>query len=123
MDAARVLLRLVRGASDPANRNTRTGDSGAGIGLRGVSRKRRRPAGQTLGSIIVGFDQQIFRTLPPAQELVARARPVRGTSGQEPDFEVVFPGDAVVDAVVDAGGASADVGVDVDEGEPADPDA
>ena len=60
-----------------------------------MSRKRRRrPTGQTIGSIIVGFDQQIFRTLPPAQELVAKARPVRGTSGHEPGIEVVFPEDA-----------------------------
>ena len=70
-----------------------------------MSKKPRRPIGQTLGSIIVGFDQQIFRTLPPAQELVAKAKPVRGVSGQAPGFEVVFPGDVVVDA----GGATAEV--------------
>lgn len=70
-----------------------------------MSKKRRRPIGQTLGSIIVGFDQQIFRTLPPAQELVAKAKPVRGVSGQAPGFEVVFPDDVVVDA----GGATAEV--------------
>jgi hypothetical protein len=70
-----------------------------------VSKKPRRPIGQTLGSIIVGFDQQIFRTLPPAQELVAKAKPVRGVSGQAPGLEVVFPDDVVVDA----GGATAEV--------------
>jgi hypothetical protein len=56
-----------------------------------------------IGSIIVGFDQLIFRTLPPAQELVAKARPVRGVSGQAPGLEVVFPDDVLVDA----GGATA----------------
>ncbi len=70
-----------------------------------MSKKPRRPIGQTLGSIIVGFDQQIFRTLPPAQELVAKAKPVRGVSGQAPGLEVVFPDDVVVDA----GGATAEV--------------
>jgi hypothetical protein len=55
--------------------------------------KKRRPTGQTLGAIIVGFDQQIFRTLPPAQELVAKAKPVRGVSGQAPGLEIVFPDD------------------------------
>jgi hypothetical protein len=56
-----------------------------------MTKRKRRPSGQTLGAIIVGFDQQIFRTLPPAQELVAKAKPVRDVSGQAPGFEVVFP--------------------------------
>jgi len=63
-----------------------------------MTRKRRRPTGQTIGSIIVGFDQQIFRTLPPAEELVVKSKPVRGLSGQAPGLEVVFPGDVVVDS-------------------------
>jgi hypothetical protein len=61
-----------------------------------MSKKRRRPMGQTIGSIIVGFDQQIFRTLPPAEELVVKSKPVRGASGEAPGLEVVFPGDDVV---------------------------
>ena len=57
-------------------------------------RKKRRPVGETIGGIIVGFDQQIFRTMPPLQELVAKAKPVRTVSGQDGgEFEVVFPGD------------------------------
>jgi hypothetical protein len=63
-----------------------------------MSKKKRRPSGQTIGAIIVGFDQQIFRTLPPAQELVAKSKPVRGLSGQDPGLEVVFPDDVIVDA-------------------------
>lgn len=70
-----------------------------------MTKRKRRRTGETLGSIIVGFDQQIFRTLPPAQELVAKARPVRGVSGQAPGLEVVFPDDVIVDA----GGSSAEV--------------
>jgi hypothetical protein len=54
--------------------------------------------GGTIGSIIVGFDQQIFRTLPPAQELVVKSKPVRGLTGQAPGLEVTFPNDVVVDA-------------------------
>jgi hypothetical protein len=62
----------------------------------GGKRKKGRPIGETIGGIIVGFDQQIFRTTPPAQELVAKARPVRGVSGQDgSNLEVVFPDDAV----------------------------
>jgi hypothetical protein len=46
-------------------------------------RKRGRPVGETLGGIIVGFDQQVFRTLPPAHELVQKSVPVRGLSGED----------------------------------------
>ena len=58
-----------------------------------MSKKKRGSTGQTIGAIIVGFDQQIFRTLPPAQELVVKAKPIRGLSGQGDDLEVVFPDD------------------------------
>jgi hypothetical protein len=75
-----------------------------------VTRKRRTPTGQTIGSIIVGFDQQIFRTLPPAEELVVKAKPVRGVSGQAPGLVVVFPDDVTVDA----GGADAVVEAEVE---------
>ena len=36
--------------------------------------KKGGPA-TTIGAILVGFDQQIFRSIPPAQELVHHARP------------------------------------------------
>ena len=38
--------------------------------------RKRRSAGQASGGIIAGFDQQIFRTLPPAEELVAKGTPL-----------------------------------------------
>ena len=57
-------------------------------------RKRRRPVGETIGGIIVGFDQQIFRTMPPVQELIVKGQPVRGLSGQDGgDLAIVFPDD------------------------------
>lgn len=57
-------------------------------------RNKRRPVGETIGGILVGFDQQIFRTTPPVQVLIAKARPVRGVSGRDgSEFEVVFPED------------------------------
>ncbi len=62
-----------------------------------MKRKRGSVSG-TLGGIIVGFDQQIFRTTPPVQELVAKARPVRGLSGQDGgEFEVLFPDEVASD--------------------------
>lgn len=54
--------------------------------------KRKRPIGESIGGILAGFDQQVMRTTPPAQELVAKARPVRGVSGKDgSSFDIVFP--------------------------------
>jgi hypothetical protein len=60
-----------------------------------VTKKRRRPIGETIGGILVGFDQQVFRTLPPPHDLVQKSKPVRGLSGQDDGLEVVFPDDDV----------------------------
>lgn len=58
-------------------------------------RKKRRPVGETLGGIIVGFDQQIFRTMPPPHELILKGQPVRGLSGQDGgELVVIIPADA-----------------------------
>lgn len=58
------------------------------------TRKRRRPTGETLGGIIVGFDQQILRTLPPPHELVQKGAPVRGLTGQDGGaLDISFPDD------------------------------
>ena len=60
-----------------------------------TKRKKRRPVGETIGGIIVGFDQQIFRTLPPPHELILKGQPVRGLSGQDgSDLVVVIPAGA-----------------------------
>ena len=54
--------------------------------------KRKRPVGETIGGILVGFDQQVFRTTPPAQELVRKGQPVRGLSGEDGStLDIVFP--------------------------------
>ena len=42
-----------------------------------MTKKKGQPIGQTIGGIIVGFDQQIFRTTPPVNELVAKGTPLR----------------------------------------------
>ena len=56
-------------------------------------RKRAgRPIGETLGGILAGFDQQVLRQQPPAQELVVKGSPVRGLAGDDPgDLEIVLP--------------------------------
>ena len=60
------------------------------------NKKPGRPLGETIGGILVGFDQQILRNAPPAHELVHKSRPVRGLSGQDAELEVVFPDQGVV---------------------------
>jgi hypothetical protein len=40
-----------------------------------VTRRRKRPLGQTIGGILFGFEQQVLRTMPPPEELVHQARP------------------------------------------------
>ncbi len=37
--------------------------------------KRKLTAGETVGSILAGWDQAVFRTSPPAREMVEHARP------------------------------------------------
>jgi hypothetical protein len=63
-----------------------------------MSKKKRKAVGGTIGGILVGFDQQVFRTTPPAHELVVKGSPVRGLSGEDPKLEVVFPEDLEGDA-------------------------
>jgi hypothetical protein len=57
-------------------------------------KKRGASVGQTIGGILVGFDQQIFRTTPPVNELVAkgdRLAPVAASGGGT--MRVRMPGD------------------------------
>jgi hypothetical protein len=42
-----------------------------------MTKRKRRPVGQTLGGIIVGVDYQIFRTGKPPAEMVESAKPIR----------------------------------------------
>lgn len=64
-----------------------------------TKRRHRRPVGETLGGIIVGFDQQIFRTLPPPHELVQKGAPVRGLTGDDGGtYDLVFPDEVPGDA-------------------------
>jgi hypothetical protein len=39
-------------------------------------KKKRRPMGETVGGMIVGFDYQVFRASKPPSELVESAKPV-----------------------------------------------
>lgn len=83
-----------------------------------MTTSKRRPSGSTIGAILVGFDQEVFRTLPPAQELVATSRPVRGISGRAPGLEITFPDDLVIDADTSLAAGSSEPADQPDEGAP-----
>jgi hypothetical protein len=40
-----------------------------------VTSRRRHGVGQTIGGVLVGFDEQVWSHRPPADELVHHARP------------------------------------------------
>jgi hypothetical protein len=62
-----------------------------------VSERKKRKGesvGQTIGGILVGFDQQIFRTTPPVNELVAKGTPLRSVAASGGGTVTVgMPGD------------------------------
>lgn len=100
-------------------------------------KKKGESVGQTIGGILVGFDQQIFRSTPPVNEMVAkgdRLAPVAASGGGtmrvglpgdpaappatppaiDPDIEVLRLSAPGVEAVVDlvAGGRIASLAID-----------
>ncbi len=84
-----------------------------------MTKKKRpaRPLGDTIGGIIVGFDQQIMRTLPPPHELVAKGAPVRGLSGEDAgDLVIELPAHITEEAAAEDVG---DAGEDGEGSEPA----
>jgi hypothetical protein len=60
-----------------------------------MTKRKKRGGGPTaaIGGMLAGFDHQIFRTTPPPHELVLKARPVRGLSGEGAELEITFPDD------------------------------
>jgi hypothetical protein len=61
-----------------------------------MTKRKRSGGGPTaaIGGMLAGFDHQIFRTTPPPHELVLKARPVRGLSGEPGELgelEITFP--------------------------------
>jgi aldose 1-epimerase len=58
--------------------------------------KKRPSVGQTIGGVVAGIEQQIFRTTPPAQELVAKGTPLRPVAAAGGGtITVGLPGDSI----------------------------
>ncbi len=56
--------------------------------------KKRPSVGQTIGGVMVGIEQQIFRTTPPANELIAKGTPLRPVAAADGGTLMIsMPGD------------------------------
>jgi len=56
-----------------------------------MTRKKRPAVGATIGGILVGFDQQVFKTVPPAVESVHHARPDAPVPSKDGGLVVILP--------------------------------
>lgn len=94
------------------------------------SRKKRLSVSQTVGGALLGFEQQVFRTVPPAEELVHHARPdaaIAGADGElltlelpEPDLDDPWAG--IEDELADEDDPWAEYAAEAGTGEGADAD-
>jgi aldose 1-epimerase len=65
-------------------------------------RKRKGGVGVTIGGIVAGIEQQIFKTMPPVDELVQKGAPLRPVAAAGGGtLRVALPGDAA-DVAADA---------------------
>ena len=61
---------------------------------RGTKRRRGRGAGVAIGGIVAGIEQQLFKTTPPVEELVARGKPIAPVPAADGGtLTVSMPGD------------------------------
>lgn len=66
-----------------------------------MSKRKRKSLGQAMGSAIVGFDYQVFRTTKPPPELVEQGKPIAPVPAADggrisidvPDISRVEPSD------------------------------
>ena len=66
--------------------------------------KRKPPIGQSIGGVLFGFEQQVFRNIPPPHELVHRARPDNPVpAGDGGLVTIELPGDPAAGPVLASG--------------------
>ena len=59
-----------------------------------MTKRRKQPLGQTIGGVLFGFEQQVFRNQPPPHELVHHARPDAAVpAGDGTMLVIALPGD------------------------------
>ncbi len=75
LGAAILAIVAVSSATTPATTPPPScSPAGSRLGRR-VTKRRKQPLGQSIGGVLFGFEQQVFRNQPPPHELVHQARP------------------------------------------------
>lgn len=81
-------------AGDADARDAAGGGAGDAAKAKNPKRRKKHEAGVALGAAIAGFEQAVFRKLPPPHEVVAQSRhhgPVAAADGTM--FTLLMPGD------------------------------
>jgi hypothetical protein len=58
-----------------------------------TKRKKKRQAGAAIGAAIVGFEQAVFRKLPPPLEVVVQSRHDGPVAADGTMYTIALPGD------------------------------
>ncbi len=75
-----------------------------------MTKKKGASVAQSIGGMLVGFDQQIFRTTPPTNELVAKGDPLAAVAAAGGGtMRVRMPGDPEAETLQPPEGAAAAV--------------
>ncbi len=62
-----------------------------------MAKRKKQPLGQTIGGVLFGFEQQVLRTMPPAEDLVHHSRPDDPLPAGDGGFvTIVMPDEAPV---------------------------
>lgn len=86
--------------------------------------KKKQPRGQSIGGVLFGFEQAVFRNQPPPHELVHHARPDDPVPAADGGFLAIdIPGDTGPDPLAGLARdlAEADAGATHPAGHPAGP--
>ncbi len=82
-----------------------------------AKKKKGQSIGQSIGGIVVGIEQQIFKTTPPVSELIASAAPLAPVAASGGGTMTVgLPGDPVAAGALDLGAAGVSVSIDLANG-------
>ena len=95
-DAALEAADASAGADDEADAGAAEREADAGEHPRSKRKKRKgQTAAQTMGGVLFGFEQQVWRTAPPPIELVRHARPDASVPAGDGSFLTITMPDGV----------------------------
>jgi hypothetical protein len=74
-----------------------------------MTKRKRRPLGETIGGIVVGFDYQVFRATKPPAEMVEAAKPISPVAASGGGtIEIDLPGPTGEDPADESADGTAD---------------